>query len=203
MKQAEKTELTVARILEAAMEEFGVSGYTGGSINNICRQGISKGLIYHNFRDKDDLYLACLKKSCDRLLGWIARRNCASDPLGYMEARMDFFRACPREARIFFDALFRPEAALAERIGAIVRPFEALNERLYATTIDAVTLREGVTREDALAYFRQMQRMFNAYFSSHACSGLALDERIRVHEAELPKLLQYMLYGIAKGGTEK
>lgn len=56
MKRIEKTKLTISKILEAAMKEFGMNGYTGGTVNNICKHGINKGLIYHNFKDKDDLY---------------------------------------------------------------------------------------------------------------------------------------------------
>ena len=64
MKQREKTELTVQRILSAAIAEFGVNGYAGGAVNNICKAGINKGLIYHNFKGKDELYLTCLHISC-------------------------------------------------------------------------------------------------------------------------------------------
>ena len=71
MKQEERTELTRAKILDAAMEEFGKSGYNGGSINNICKRGIHKGLVYHNFKDKDELYILCVKKSCDHLVNYM------------------------------------------------------------------------------------------------------------------------------------
>lgn len=46
MKKAEKTQLTISKILEAAMNEFGKNGYSGGTINNICSSGINKGLSY-------------------------------------------------------------------------------------------------------------------------------------------------------------
>ena len=46
MKQIEKTELTISKILEAAIEEFGTKGYRGGTINNICKKGINKGLLF-------------------------------------------------------------------------------------------------------------------------------------------------------------
>ena len=36
MKKSEKTEHTVARIIEAATSEFGKYGYAGGTINRIC-----------------------------------------------------------------------------------------------------------------------------------------------------------------------
>ena len=39
MKKSEKTEHTVARIIEAATNEFGKLGYAGGTINRICQAG--------------------------------------------------------------------------------------------------------------------------------------------------------------------
>lgn len=61
MKKAEKTERTKERILQAAMEEFGRKGYAAATIGAICSEhGIAKGLLYHNFVGKDDLYLACV-----------------------------------------------------------------------------------------------------------------------------------------------
>ena len=77
MKQIEKTELTVSKILEAAIEEFGTKGYNGGTINNICKKGINKGLVYHNFKDKDELYLTCLKESCEKLVAMVKEKGYA------------------------------------------------------------------------------------------------------------------------------
>ena len=55
MKKEEKTEITKCKILAAAIQEFGANGYVAGSVNNICKTGINKGLIYHNYKDKDEL----------------------------------------------------------------------------------------------------------------------------------------------------
>ena len=68
MEKNKKTERTISKILEAAMNEFGKNGYSGGTVNNICNSGINKGLLYHNFSGKDDIYLTCLKQSCKRLM---------------------------------------------------------------------------------------------------------------------------------------
>lgn len=199
MKRAERTELTVAKILEAALEEFGAKGYSGGTVNNICKRGINKGLVYHNFKDKDALYLACLEAGCKKLVGMIEDGG-SGGQLEYMRRRMRFFRECPNEARIFFEAVLQPQEKLRDRIQEILRPFDEINERMYRSVVSSLTLRDGVTEEDAVRYFRQMQRMFNGYFSSSAYRHTALDERIQEHEMWLSKLLDFMLYGIAKGG---
>lgn len=202
MKRAQKTELTVSRILQSALAEFGARGYAGGTINHICQSGISKGLIYHNFQNKDDLYLACLKISCSTLLSMLKEGRCGSDLTRYMQIRMDFFRNRPQEARIFFEAILQPPESLLGQIQEILRPLEEVNERVFEELLSSVTLRDGVTREDALLCLHQMQRMFNAYFSSPAYHHMALDAQIQEHETGIPKLLNCMLYGIAKGGSE-
>lgn len=203
MKRTERTGLTVAKILEAALEEFGAKGYSGGTVNNICKRGINKGLVYHNFKDKDELYLACLEASCKELVKRIEDSGCTCDQLEYMRLRMGFFRECPNEAHIFFEAVLQPQEKLRGRIQEILRPFEEINEKIYRSVVSGVTLRDGVTEEDAVHYFRQMQRMFNGYFSSSAYRHMALEERIQEHEMSLSKLLDFMLYGIAKGGEKR
>lgn len=47
-----------------AIEEFGEKGYDNASINTICaKYSISKGLIHHNFKNKDELYLWSVEES--------------------------------------------------------------------------------------------------------------------------------------------
>ena len=120
-----------------------------------------------------------------------------------MNVRVECFRASPNAAHIFCDALLNPQPHLHEEIRRVMQPFDLLNEHVYRSALRSVTLRENVTMEDALQYFRQMQTMFNGYFSSPACCSAALDEKVRIHENNIPKLFNFMLYGIAKGGNER
>lgn len=199
MKKSEKTERTVAKILESAMAEFGKNGYAGGTVNNICKAGINKGLIYHNFTGKDELYLACLRSSCDRLIGFVEEQDGARSLSRYMETRSAFFRRYPNEARIFFDALLNPPPQLSGEIVGVLEGFNRLNEQIYRKTLETVTLRDGVTMDDALSYFHLMQTMLNGYFSSPAQRNVLLHEKVKQHETAVPKLLDLMLYGIAEG----
>lgn len=203
MKRSEKTELTVSKIMKSAMSEFGANGYVGGSVNNICKSGINKGLIYHNFKNKDEIYLKCLERSCETLISLIKESVCQLDFLQYMNVRISFFKKYPYEARIFFEAILQPQEHLWDEIQKILQPLEEINEKIYRSVVSSVKLRDGITEEEAVEYFRQIQRMFNGYFSSFTCRNMSLDEQITEHEAKLPKLLDFMLYGISKGGKEK
>ena len=199
MKKSEKTEHTITKILEAAMNEFGKNGYSGGTVNNICNSGINKGLIYHNFAGKDDLYLTCLKHSCEKLLNYLKNHNRTDNLEIYMAARMEFFNKFSNETRIFFEALLSPPPHLSDNIKVILSDFNSLNEKMYNQVLNSLILREGVSRENAVSYFHLMQLMLNGYFCSPVFQNMDLTEKVKMHETIVSKLLDYMLYGIAKG----
>ena len=201
MKKSEKTEITVMKILYAAMNEFGKNGYSGGTVNNICSAGINKGLLYHNFKGKDELYLTCLRQSCRKLMEYISAHNGTVDLESYMSSRMNFFDEYPNEARIFFEALLNPPSHLSDEIHEALADFNELNEEIYNKTLDTLVLRDGISREDANSYFHLMQLMLNGYFSSPAFQNASLQEKVKMHELMLPKIFDCMLYGIAKGGN--
>ncbi|AKA68808.1 TetR/AcrR family transcriptional regulator [Clostridium scatologenes] len=49
------------RIIKAALKEFAIKGYEEASTNNIVKEaGISKGMIFHYFENKKNLYLYIL-----------------------------------------------------------------------------------------------------------------------------------------------
>ena len=67
MKREEKNQQTQRRIMDSALAEFAEKGHGGSSVNTICAaQGISKGIIYHYFENKDELYLACVEECFQR-----------------------------------------------------------------------------------------------------------------------------------------
>lgn len=169
MKREERTELTRQKILAAAIREFGTRGYAGASLNSICESGIPKGLLYHNYKNKDAVYLACVGQCFRNLTEHLRAAGVGSDLEKYMLARMEFFREHDLEAHIFFDAVLQPPEALRGDILALRGEFDALSRELFQQTIHCVTLRPGITEEDAMAYFAIVQDMFNSYFSSPAC----------------------------------
>lgn len=203
MKQEKRTELTKERIIKAAMKEFGTKGYNGASLNAICNTGISKGLLYHNFENKDALYLACVKRCFDELTEYLKNQQIGNNIQKYMSARLSFFNSHEVEAHLFFEALIRPPVLLQEQIIRIKKAFDQYNQDVYLQILSTITLRSDVTQEDALAYFSLMQNMFNSYFSSSTREDLSFSDYIIAHEEGLAKLIDYLLYGIAERETKK
>ncbi|MCD7873336.1 MAG: TetR/AcrR family transcriptional regulator [Clostridiales bacterium] len=61
MKQAEKNKLSTEKIINAAIRELMRGNLSEISVNRLCKENnISKGMLYHYFTSKNDLYIACL-----------------------------------------------------------------------------------------------------------------------------------------------
>src|ERR1700730_8247235 len=57
------------QLLDAAMEVFVARGYHAAAMDEIAeRAGVSKPVLYQHFPGKQDLYLALLDESVDRLI---------------------------------------------------------------------------------------------------------------------------------------
>lgn len=203
MKKEEKTELTKERILTAAMTEFGKKGYFGASLNHICGSGISKGLFYHNFKNKDAIYLACIEKSIHSLLEYLQQQDLGLNLHKYMDARLDFFHKNDYATRLFFEAALQPPVQLKEEINKLQKDFNEFNRQLYKRILSSLSLREGIEESDAMEYFSLMQHMFNGYFSSPHYNNMPLSELVAAHEINLTKFLDFMLYGIVERSVDK
>ena len=68
MTQKERQERSRKEIYQAALEEFGTYGYDKVNMERICgNHGISKGMMYHYYSNKDELFLLCVERTFQEL----------------------------------------------------------------------------------------------------------------------------------------
>lgn len=204
MKQNEKKQLSQDKILNAAIVEFGTKSYENASLNNICSDNkISKGLIYHYFKNKDELYLSCVKICFEELTRFLYSEayvftDFQKDINNYLALRYEFFHENPNYSNIFFNTVLQPPAHLKEQIKEIRKEFDAQGLHYYKSALKNIVLREDITEEEAMEYFFIFQEMFNGYFQSRAYEHSDFNSLIEAHEMKLSKILNIMIYGIAK-----
>ena len=206
MKREEKNLLSRQKILDSAIVEFGTKSYAEASVNTICINGeVSKGNMYHYFKDKDDLYLVCVKECFDKLICCfdsekIAFNDFEKDIKKYMDMRQRFFSENPYFSNIFANAVLQPPQHLKEQIKQIKSELDALNVIYYEKALKNIELRSDVCIDEVIEYFLVFQDAFNNHFQSKNYSSF--NELVYEHEIKLSKMLKIMLYGIAKEKTE-
>ena len=117
MKQAEKNKKSRDHILTHAFTEFATSGYAGSSLNLICAHGgISKGLLYHYYASKDELYLACVQKLFSEMTQYLSGHIHLPEitVTQYFDVRMRFFQQHPEHRQLFYDCLLYTSDAADE-----------------------------------------------------------------------------------------
>ena len=201
MKREEKNQQTRRRILESALAEFAEQGYGASSVNTISNgEGLSKGIIYHYFPTKDDLYLACVEECFQMLTGHLQSHTnmvgqTAEERLEqYFRVRLDFFEQNPQYQRIFCDAVIMPPAHLEASIQEKKAPFDRFNIDSLNRMLEPVSLRSDLSREDVVDTFRQYQDYINARYQMTGSEKID----IRDHEESCRRALRILLYGVGE-----
>lgn len=201
MKREEKNQQTRRRILESALAEFSEQGYGASSVNTISNgEGLSKGIIYHYFPTKDDLYLACVEECFQMLTGHLQSHTnmegqTAEERLEqYFRVRLDFFEQSPQYQRIFCDAVIMPPAHLEASIQEKKAPFDRFNIDSLNRMLEPVSLRSDLSREDVVDTFRQYQDYINARYQMTGSEKID----IRGHEESCRRALRILLYGVVE-----
>ena len=85
-RKAEQSEATRAALLKAARELFTERGYAGTSTEEVVRRArVTRGALYHHFRDKSDLFAAVFEDLAHETLKKIKKGADAGGPVGTWE----------------------------------------------------------------------------------------------------------------------
>ena len=161
------------RLLEAAARVFAREGYAGASVEEVAREaGFSTGALYSNFDGKEDLFLALLAHTVERVSGRVAEAI-AERPTVEERARlaaaewMDFVDREPEQVQLFVEfwayAVRDPE--VRPRFAAAYAGPRAATARLIDESARALGMRPTLPAEqlatavDALADGLALQRL--------------------------------------------
>ena len=154
MKQSEKNQKSRALILTHAFTEFASHGYEGSSLNQICARGnLSKGLLYHYYKNKDALYLSCVHVLFDDMTRYLRSEiNLSTVTVEqYFTVRMRFFRQHPLHRKLFTicrkDLIYRMSQGLSIHYDR-VRNMEATAIHGHKTVEDHRNLVKAIRDKD-------------------------------------------------------
>lgn len=209
MKREEKTNRTKKRIVAAALAEFGEKGYDAASINGICgRAGVPKGLIYHNFSGKDELYLLCVKECYAKLIksmrnSSVIEKNGKEVMRHFLRLRKDFFMENPDHEKLFFNAMLQPPDHLEKEMTLLRKEVDGCFEQCYSSVISSLKLRKEITKEAAVEYIVTACELYNMLFRQRAKQTGNYFDLMKDHEMKIEQVLDIIFYGIAEQSEEK
>lgn len=199
MNRDEKNLQTRQKIIESALREFGEKSYTEASLNIICTSGnISKGIIYHYFKDKGELYLICVKECFDALTGCLKSMvkltggSVETTIESYFDTRFTFFEANPLYLRLFYNTATNPPSHLLQAISEIKAELDALNISVLTSLLKSAKLCAGITLNEVVEVFFEYQDFVNTRLQLQAIGTSAL----KAHEDRCRRSIKILLYGV-------
>lgn len=197
MKREEKNQMTKRKIIDSALREFSKNGYRGSSVNDICMNGgVSKGIIYHYFDTKEELYLLCVEECFSLLTDYIGEdliewKGEVEEGLEeYFERREKFFYLNPIYINIFTEAMIFPPSNLKEGIKVKTRMFDVLNKKILRGIIGNVKLGKDIGEDDVIEIFLDYQGYINSNSEKRS------NESFIEHERRVKKAISILLYGV-------
>jgi AcrR family transcriptional regulator len=165
----------VAQILESSAKIFATKGYIGTSMRDIAEYcGISKSLLYHHFKNKDELYTLIAQSATRELNSFVEGRVAAeADPVerirAFMLATAEFFHRY-RWAWIASTNAFWSDPKRHQQKERIMRRkrYEEHLRQLIRDAIDAGKIRkvdEAMTGRLILSSLNWMQRWYDPKLS--------------------------------------
>lgn len=204
MKREDQSKLMIEKIMSSAVKEFNIHGYDSASMNRICADGkISKGIIYHYFKDKDELYLKCIQDCYQTLADYYASQQFHELDIedgfkAYMNVRMKFFEEHPEFRGLFFNALLKTPITLRKQVTEARKTIDDFNLSFYEAILSKSTLRNSLSLKQAIKYLDMQQTAFNDYFRKEAEEQEDFQTVINKHEDMLNEWIDIVLYGIVK-----
>lgn len=202
VKQKERQERSRQAIIQAAMDEFGSADFEAVTMERICAgHGISKGMMYHYFSNKDELFLCCVSGIFQELWKYLQENMSipADEPIleslkHFFWLRETFFQTRDREKHVFENAVFYPPGHLAEQIQKYREPIREENDRFLRQIVSRAKLHENLNQEKAIRYLNSIYQLFWNALHQYCLPEGYQGFHSTLTEAE--ELLEMLLFGI-------
>lgn len=204
MIQKERQERSRQEILHAAIAEFGSHEYGEVNMENICkRHGISKGMMYHYFANKDALFLyavedtfLALYKTVEQGMAQCKGKGVKEGIQSFFMLRESYFAQNPERIRIFESAVLRPPVHLKENIRVLWEPLHTLNRTFFREIVASMPLRQGIDKEHVTRYFESVEPVFRMILVQYLGDEKTRDIHALFEASE--EVLDMLLAGVMK-----
>lgn len=192
------------KILSAAVEEFAENGYHNASTNRIAaRAGVSKGIIFHYFTNKKNLYLVALDTCLEKMKKMFEEhfRSCHGKDIFeklrlWAYKKMQISVEYPVLSKFLVSVIELPE----DLRDGVMAKIQTLQQNIIENVFrdfEELKLRKGLSHQDAmkfvLASLNGLGSMYIKMYESNPRQLLEDREKI-LTEAE--KYLQMIKFGI-------
>lgn len=197
---------SINKIVNGAIIEFGEKNFTEASTNNICKiSGVSKGLLFHYYKSKDQLFLECVSRCFNEIAKYttenmIVESTDVSENLQkYFQVRLKFFKQYPHFEHIFISAMFNAPMNLTDDILQCKNMLDLINKDVLKSMLENLPIRENLNLDEIIDYILDFGNFLVLKFKKSNAYKYFGDEKVfENYNDEFIKFVKMLLYGILK-----
>lgn len=142
------------KVIDAALLVFGNVGYRKASTNDIATEaGISKGMIFHYFGRKKQMYLYLIQYSMESVVGAFMQ-NCGEDITDFFDRmalgtkiKLDLLKKHPALFKFMISMCMESDKEVLAEISEIIKMSEGMGRELALSKMDREKFKEGIEPE--------------------------------------------------------
>lgn len=204
-KSIDKNE-SINKIIEGAIIEFGEKNFAEASTNSICKiSGVSKGLLFHYYKSKDQLFLECVSKCFNEITKYttdnmtIESIDISKNLQKYFQVRLEFFKEYPHFEHIFISAMFNAPMNLTDDILRCKNILDITNKTILESMLKSLTLKENLNLDEIIDYILDFGNFLVLKYKKNNAYRYFGDEKVfENYNDEFVKFVKMLLYGILK-----
>ncbi len=191
------------KILKASLEEFSEYGYEKANTDRISQKaGVSKGLIFHHFGSKDNLFMTTMNKCIDDILFEFNDLDMPDEDfismiINLMKTKYDFFIKNPMHYKLIMNGFFNSPKKLKSELEQRYSELKQIGLNIMVDMIKGLHLKKDVSIENVLSIISAITNVIESkYMQYFTDDETSFDEFYDIVKDEYIELMNIVLYGI-------
>ncbi|SDN73481.1 TetR/AcrR family transcriptional regulator [Acetanaerobacterium elongatum] len=190
-------------LLNACFAEFAQYGYDKANTNRICETaGVSKGLLFHYFGSKKNLYILCVEQCISDVLKLFD--GFSTDGMSFGEAisaygsrKLRFFEEHPLHYHLMIGAFMNTPDDVKAEFSVRYAELTAMSAEIITSLIQKLNLKPQVSKQAAMQLVSAVIGVLEQKYMPIILSRPMTDELYEQMKNEYLELMGFLLNGIA------
>ncbi len=191
------------KILSASLKEFADNGFDKASTDKISRDaGVSKGLVFHYFKNKENLYITTINMCIDDIFEAYEGfdyydPDFCSALTKLMELKYNFFVKNPLHYSLLIKSFYNSPKKLQKRLADRYSEIKQVGIDIVVDMISHLPLKSDVDKEDIVTVIMGITNVVEGrYLSYFIDNDSNFDKYYDLVKNDYIKLINIVMYGI-------
>jgi AcrR family transcriptional regulator len=191
------------KIVQSSIEEFSEHGFEKASTDRISKRAeVSKGLIFHYFGSKENLFMTAMNKCIDDALIEFEHMELPQDDfisilMKVMEIKYKFFLNNPMHYKMMVDGLYNSPKKLKANLEKRYSEIKQIGINILMDIIRGLPMKKNIAAEDIVLMIAGITNIIESkYIPLFSMENSSYEKYYDIVKDEYIRLMNILMYGI-------